>query len=58
VPSSTKVNICAAIQNGRAVGVTVSMDPPNPGAVSCVAGRVRGLSFPANPKLDVTTTSF
>ena len=58
VPSSTKVNICAAIQNGRAVGVTVSMDPPNPGGVSCVAGRVRSLSFPPNPKLDVTTTSF
>ena len=58
VPSSTKVNVCAAVQNGRAVGVTVSMDPPNPGAQACVAGRVRGLPFPANPKLDIARTSF
>ena len=58
VPSATKVSVCAAVQNGRAVGVTITMDPPNPGAASCVAGRVRGLSFPSNPKLDVTSTSF
>lgn len=58
VPASTKVNVCAAVQNGRAVGVTVSMDPPNPSAASCVAGRVRGLSFPSHPKLDVARTTF
>ena len=58
VPTSTKVNVCAAVQNGRAVGVTVSMDPPNPTAASCVAGRVRGLSFPSHPKLDVARTTF
>ena len=58
VPPSTKVSVCAAVQNGRAVGVTVSLDPPSPGVASCVAGRVRGLSFPSNPKLDVTTTTF
>lgn len=58
VPPSTKVNICAAVQNGRAVGVSVSMNPPNPGAASCVDGRVRGLSFPSSPSLDIVTTSF
>jgi hypothetical protein len=58
VPASTHVNVCAAVQNGRAVGVTVTMDPPNPGMASCVAGRVRGLSFPSNPKLDIARTSF
>ncbi|MCC6644815.1 MAG: hypothetical protein IT374_04490 [Polyangiaceae bacterium] len=58
VPESTKVHVCAAVQNGRAVGVTVTMDPPNPGASSCVAGRVRGLSFPSHPKLDIARTTF
>ncbi len=58
VPDSTKVNICAAIQFGRAVGVTVSLNPPNPGIAGCVAGKVRGMSFPSNPGLDVTHTTF
>ncbi len=58
VPESMHVTICAAVQNGRAVGVSVTTDPPNRGISSCVAGGVRGLSFPSNPKLDVTTTRF
>jgi hypothetical protein len=58
VPDSTQVNICAAVQNGRAVGVTVTMQPSNPAAQSCVAGKIRGLSFPSNPKLDIARTTF
>lgn len=58
VPDSTVVNICAAVQNGRAVGVTVSMQPPNPSAQSCVASKIRGISFPSNPKLDIARTTF
>lgn len=58
VPSDAKVNVCAAIQNGRAVGVTVTLSPPNPGIASCVAGRIRSLSFPSNPKLDIARTAF
>lgn len=58
VSDSAKINICAAIQNGRAVGVTVVVSPTNRGAASCIAAGVRGLSFPSNPKLDVTRTSF
>lgn len=57
-PMSMTVNICAAIQNGRAVGVTVTTDPPNPGIASCIAGRVRGMGFPSHPALDVTRTVF
>ncbi|HEU4538518.1 MAG TPA: hypothetical protein VFS00_30565, partial [Polyangiaceae bacterium] len=30
VPPNTKVNVCAAVQNGRAVGVTVTTNPRNP----------------------------
>lgn len=58
VPPSTEVNICAAVQNGRAVGVTVSTRPSNPTINSCVAGAVRGLSFPSHPRLDVSRTTF
>jgi hypothetical protein len=58
VPDSAKISICAAVQNGRAVGVTVVVTPRNAGAASCIAAGVRGLSFPSNPKLDVTHTNF
>ena len=58
VPDSAKISICAAVQNGRAVGVTVVVTPRNQGASSCIAAGVRGLSFPSNPKLDVTHTNF
>jgi hypothetical protein len=58
VPSNMSVTICAAVQNGRAVGVTVTTSPPNKGVSGCVSGAVRSLSFPSHPRLDVTTTSF
>ena len=58
VPTSMSLSICAAIQNGRAVGVTVTTNPKDGKVASCVAGAVRGLSFPAHPRLDVTTTTF
>lgn len=58
VPSSMAVSICAAVQNGRAVGVTVTTTPSNPGISSCVARQVRGLSYPSHPRLDVTRTTF
>ncbi len=58
VPSNMSVNICAAVQNGHAVGVTVTTNPPNKGIASCIAGAVRGLAFPSHPRLDVTNTSF
>jgi hypothetical protein len=58
VPESMSVNICAAIQNGRAVGVTVSTNPRNPGVAGCISSAVRRINFPAHPKLDVTRTSF
>jgi hypothetical protein len=57
-PSSMHVNVCAAVQNGRAVGVTVSTEPPNAGIANCITSRVRGMSFPSNPKLDIATTRF
>ena len=58
VPSSMAVSICAAVQNGRAVGVSVSTNPRNPGIASCITRAVRGLPFPSHPRLDVTRTTF
>jgi hypothetical protein len=52
------VNVCAAVQNGRAVGVTVTTNPASPGIASCVAGQVRALPFPSHPRLDVARTTF
>ena len=58
VPESMGVNICAAVQNGRAVGVTIVTKPRNAGIQRCVASAVRRISFPSHPKLDVTRTYF
>jgi hypothetical protein len=58
VPFSMTVNICAAVQNGRAVGVTVSTQPSDSKKAGCIASAVRSLSFPSHPKLDVTRTRF
>lgn len=58
VPDNMSISICAAVQNGRAVGVTVRTTPPSPQHQACIAGGVRRLSFPSHPKLDVTRTSF
>lgn len=58
VPSSMSIHICAAVQNGRAVGVSVRTTPPSPKHQACIAGGVRRLSFPSHPKLDVTRTTF
>jgi hypothetical protein len=58
VPASMSVNICAAVQNGRAVGVTVSTSPSDGRVSGCVSNAVRGLSFPSHPRLDITNTTF
>lgn len=58
VPSSMSVSVCAAIQNGRAVGVTVTTSPKNGGISGCISGQIRSLRFPSNPKLDITRTNF
>lgn len=58
VPESTAIHICAAVQDGRAVGVTVTSTPRDRAVERCVAGAVRGLAFPSHPRMDVTRTTF
>ena len=58
VPSGTKLSICAAIQGGSAVGVTVETSPYQPELAECVAKSVLELKFLSRARLDVTRTTF
>jgi hypothetical protein len=58
VPSSSKLRICAAVQNGRAIGVTVAAEPAASEIEICIAKAVRTLTFPSNAKLDVVNVQF
>src|SRR5262249_34294949 len=57
-PGTMKVPVRVAVKMGRAVGVSVYTDPPNGGVASCVDHAVRGLAWPANPKMDFVTTRY
>jgi hypothetical protein len=58
IPAHVRVNICAAVQRGRAIGVTVRTNPTQREGERCVRSAVRRLRFPYHPKLDVTRTEF
>jgi len=57
-PEDMGVMIKAAVQNGRAIGVTVTTSPPNAKIAACIDSAVRRMSFPANPNLDAVTQTF
>jgi len=57
-PDSMHVTIKAAIQNGRVMGVSVYTTPANGGVSGCIAGRVRGIGFPASGNMDAVTEQF
>jgi hypothetical protein len=57
-PESMHVTVKVAIKNGRAYGVTVFTNPPNPGVAACVDRHVRGLGWPVNSKMDSFTTTY
>ena len=58
IPDRTVFEICAAVKDGRAVGITVTSSPTSPALNACVRNAVARLSFPQNPRLDVTHTRF
>ncbi|MBW2458114.1 MAG: hypothetical protein JRI68_26660 [Deltaproteobacteria bacterium] len=58
VPDTTEVSICAAVQNGEVVGATVATHPHSRRHERCIERNVRALSFPENPRMDVTKTVF
>jgi len=58
IPGRTALEICAAVQAGKVVGVSVTTAPPNAAINACVRRAVAGLRFPRNSQLDVTRTHF
>jgi hypothetical protein len=57
-PDKAEISICAAVQNGRARGVTVATAPSSKAVESCIDRAVRGLRFPPHGKLEVARTFF
>lgn len=57
-PNSMGIAICAAVQDGHAVGVTVRTVPNGATVADCIAKSVRGLAFPKGKGLDVAHTKF
>ncbi len=57
-PDDMHVTVRVAVKMGRAVGVTVSTNPPSAGVAACIDRAVRGLSWPQSPKADFVTTSY
>jgi hypothetical protein len=58
IPPSVGVSVCAAVREGRAVGVTVTTQPPDDVMIACIASRIRALEFPSRPGMDITRTRF
>jgi hypothetical protein len=58
VPSGMALDVCAAVRDGRAVGITVVTRPANAGVAACVRNAVAAIAFPKSPRLDVTRTRF
>jgi eukaryotic-like serine/threonine-protein kinase len=50
--------VCAAVKDGRAIGITVVSTPPSAQLNSCVRRAVAHLKFPQNSRMDVTHTRF
>ncbi len=57
-PENMKVMVRVAVQNGRAVGVSVYPNPANAGVAQCVDRHVRALGWPPNAKMDFFTTTY
>ena len=57
-PDRAEIKICAAVQSGRARGVTVRTAPRLAQVEACIDRAVRGLNFPAHGTLEVARTFF
>jgi hypothetical protein len=57
-PDDMHVTVRVAVKMGRAVGVTVTTNPPNPAIAACIDRSVRGLGWRPSPKTDFVTTNY
>jgi hypothetical protein len=58
IPARTALEICAAVQDGKVVGVSVASEPRSSEINACVRRAVANLHFPRSARLDVTRTRF
>jgi hypothetical protein len=58
VSDRERLQICAAVRDGRALGVTVCMGSDRREAAECVAEAVRGRKFRKQDRLDLIQTTF
>jgi len=58
VPTDTALELCVAVQDGRAIGVTVTAAPGNARVVACVRRALSRLVFPVSARMDVARTHF
>lgn len=58
IPHSTGIDICVAVLEGRAVGVTVQTNPLSSADAECVAQSILHLTFPSSPRMDVAFTKY
>ena len=58
VPETTAVELCVAVIDGRAKGVTVTMVPGNIPMSDCVADQIRDIEFPEHDLVSVARTKF
>lgn len=52
LPDNAKAHICALVKGGRALGVSVEIDPKNNKVAACIDRKVRSLSYPASDQPD------
>ena len=57
-PERMKVVVNATVKMGRAVGVTVTTDPPDPVVAACVERATRGMQWDISPKTDHVTVTY
>jgi hypothetical protein len=58
LPDSSNAEICAAVKNGKPLGVSVKVMPQNNKIAACIDRSVRNLKFPTSEKLDVVKQNF
>jgi len=58
VPETASIDVCAAIIEGAARGVTVKLNPGDKPTAACIADAIRRLSFPSHELVSVARTEF
>jgi hypothetical protein len=58
LPDSANADICVAVKKGKAVGVSVAVNPGNNRVAACIDRSARRLTFPVSDNLDVVHQKF